>query len=117
MGHTKPEFDTMLKSLKVEAWGEKHPALKTISGQPKELPRPFSCVPSPLLDLAKSIAEVPSLLKRIETHSFELAHEFLKAQSGNFTRKDIHFDADGLVVLYHCSRDDRTYTVKITASK
>jgi hypothetical protein len=72
---------------------------------------------STLFNLGKALVEACTAAKRIETHCFELAHEFLKSQSGNFMRTDIHYDADGLIVQYHCSRDDRTYTVKITASK
>jgi len=113
MGHPKSEFETIMMSL---ACGSKGPGLKGSTEQVPEL-KTLSGQPKPLLDLGKAMTEIPALLKKIETHTFELGHEFLKPHSGNFTRKDIYFDVDGLVVLYHCSRDDRMYTVKITASK
>ena len=94
MGHKKEKFEGLLEEFKTPA-------------QPR----------SALFNAVKSIAEVPGLLKSIETYCFEFAHEFLKGKSGNFTRTELFFDADGLVAQYHCSRDDRTYTVKITASK
>ena len=43
--------------------------------------------------------------------------EILDKFKGNFTREDLHYDTEGLVVQYHCDRVNRTYTVKITPSK
>lgn len=94
MGHKKEKFEGLLDEFKTPA-------------QP----------PSPLFETVKSFMQIPVLLKSIETYCFEFAHEFLKHQSGNFTRTDLHYDVDGMVALYHCARDGRTYTVKITASK
>jgi hypothetical protein len=96
MGHPKHKFETMMM---------------TLSHGPKV------DEPLPVFNLGKSITEIPAILKKIETHCFEFAHEFLKAKSGNFTRTELFFDADGLVAQYHCDRDGRTYTIKITASK
>ena len=101
MGHPKSEFETMMMTL---ACGPKGPGLEKKMG-------------SPVLDLGKAMTETLTAIKRSETHCFELAHEFLKSKSGNFTQTDLFYDVDGFVVKYHCSRDDRTYTVKITASK
>jgi hypothetical protein len=83
----------------------------------------------PLLDQVKEIVAIPATLKKdrrffagLETHCFELAHEFLKPKSGNFTQTALHFVADGLLATYHyrspwCSRDDQYYDVKITVRK
>jgi hypothetical protein len=92
MGHTKEKFEGLLEDNKTPA-------------QPRDF------------DLGKAMTETLTAMKKTMTYCMELSHEFLKAQSGNFTRTAINYDAEGLVVLYHCSRDDRTYTVKITASK
>jgi hypothetical protein len=90
MGHTKEKFEGLLVEAKTPA-------------QPKSF-----------LDLGRAMAETLTAVKNATTYCFELAHEFLKAKAGNFTRTAINFDADGLIVQYHCDRDERTYTIKIT---
>ena len=96
MGHPKHAFETMMM---------------TLSHGPKV------DQPLPVFDLGQALAESLAAVKTIETHCFEFAHDFLKAKAGNFERTELYFDVDGLVAKYHCSRDLRTYTVKITASK
>jgi hypothetical protein len=70
-----------------------------------------------LSNLGRVLTETLTTLSKLETHCFDFAHEFLKSQSGNFKQTALNFEADGLVAQYHCSSDDRIYTVKITASK
>lgn len=70
-----------------------------------------------LLEDNKIPAQSIPATSKIETHCFAFAHEFLKSKSENFTRTELYFDVDGLVAQYFCSRDGRTYTIKITTSK
>ena len=97
MGHTNAKFEGLLEEFK----GVKKHTMGTKS----------------VLDMVKALTETVTTMDKLETHCFEFAHEFLKNKSGNFTQTALNFEVDGVVAKYHCSRDDRTYTVKITASK
>ena len=70
-----------------------------------------------LAAVAQSFIEIPAILKKAETHCFEFSMEFLKQESGNFKRKSLYFDADGLVAIYECSRDGLDYEIRITPRK
>jgi len=112
MGHPKHEFETMMNDLT-------HCTADPDETDQVEIDRAYlaSLSHPPVLDLGQALAESLAAVKTIETHCFEFAHDFLKTKAGNFERTELYFDVDGLVAKYHCSRDLRTYTVKITASK
>jgi hypothetical protein len=71
---------------------------------------------SSLGNFVQSLNEIPQLLKKAETHCIDLARAFgmTSKQVPGFTVKDMHYEADGLVLLYHCEADGRTYKVKFT---
>jgi hypothetical protein len=78
-----------------------------IKGQLPTEPGPFKATKS----LTEILNPIPLPL------CFEFAHEFLKKESGNFTRTALTMVADDLVAQYFCSSDNQTYTIKITPSK
>ena len=87
MGHPRHEFETIMMSLSHGA--------KVSEGVPILKP----------------------VLKSATTYCFELGWELLKPKSDHFTRTAVNYEAEGLLVRYHCSIDSRTYTVRITPSK
>lgn len=64
--------------------------------------------------LLQSFKGILQAVRENETHCLDLAHEFLSAQKGAFTRKEMVYTANGLNVTYLCEKDGRTYDVHIS---
>lgn len=67
-----------------------------------------------MLELAKSITNIPTILKNAETHCMILSCEIMKASSDHFNRTESHFEDGSLINTYYCNIDNRNYIVKIT---
>ena len=96
MGHSPEVFKRLLDSNRTDIKGP--PELKS-------------------LNLGKAMIEAHKAIQNNMTYCFEFAREYLGVKSESFLRLNLNFDTDGLVALYHCYRDNRTYMVKITTGR
>jgi hypothetical protein len=74
-------------------------------------------MPDMLKELARCLSESFSVIEKAKTYCTAFSLEVLKQRTEHFQKIDVHFDADGLVAIYKCNIDSRTYTVKVTPSK
>ena len=102
MGHTPEVFKQLLDSNRTDIKGPSE--LKSITAE--------RC-----LDLGKALINAHEALQNNTTHCFAFAREFLGVKSESFQQLNLNFDIDGLVALYHCIKDNRTYMVKITTER
>lgn len=79
---------------------------------PQRSREPFTTLNHLFGDIAGKLRK----LSDITTYCSRLVHEVMGTRSTeHFKYVDSHFVSDGVIVKYHCTIDDRDYTVKVTA--